>query len=226
MGSARTRFIVAAAMLVAVGFTPMRSAHAQMEPFVGQIMYVGFNFCPKGWAQANGQLLPISQNTALFSLLGTYYGGDGQSTFGLPDLRGRVPVHMGTGAGLSEILIGQKGGSERLSLTFAQMPAHAHTATTSIQDLEVTSVLRGSTASADTASPAGASLAMPKKEAYSSGSPTTDMAGGSVQSTVSGGTATTTVAATNSGTDSVPVRDPYLGMTACIALFGIYPSRE
>lgn len=226
MRSVEFRFVVAAAMLVTLGFTPVRSAHAQAEPFIGQIMYVPYTFCPKGWAEASGQVLSINMNQALFSLLGTTYGGDGRTTFQLPDLRGRVPVHVGMGSGLSTIVLGEKGGAERQTLTFAQMPAHSHTATTNVDSLEVTSVLRGSTVDAETSSPAGASLAMPKKAAYSSGSPTADMAAGSVQSTVTGGSATTTVDSTNSGTESVPVRDPYLGLLACIALQGIYPSRD
>jgi microcystin-dependent protein len=86
----------------------------------------GFNFAPTGWAQCNGQLLPISQNTALFSLLGTFYGGDGKSTFALPDLQGSVPVHQGQGQGLSEYFIGQQGGSESVTLLESEMPAHSH----------------------------------------------------------------------------------------------------
>ena len=82
------------------------------EPFIGQIMPVGFNFAVRGFALCNGQLLPISQNEALFSLLGTIYGGDGRTTFGLPDLRGRVPMHFGNGPGLTNRVIGQKGGEE------------------------------------------------------------------------------------------------------------------
>jgi len=226
MRSTNIRLLAPAVMLVGIGFAHVPSAHAQAEPLLGQIMYVPYNFCPRGWTEASGQLLAISQNAALFSLLGTTYGGDGRTTFQLPDLRGRTPVHEGTGPGLSNISLGEKGGSETRTLTFAQMPAHSHTATTTVDNLEVTSVLRGSTVSADTNSPAGASLAMPKKDAYSSGSPTADMATGSVESTVTGGSATTTVDSTNSGTDSVPVRDPYLGLRACIALQGVFPSRN
>lgn len=89
-------------------------AKAQEDPFIGEIITVGFNFCPRGWASADGQLLAISQNTALFSLLGTMYGGDGRTTFGLPDLRGRVTVNSGWGPGLSEYRQGAKGGSEHV----------------------------------------------------------------------------------------------------------------
>jgi microcystin-dependent protein len=219
--------IAAVSILVLFGGLGLaQPAKAQGEPLLGQIMYVGFTFCPRGWADASGQLLPIAQNTALFALLGTTYGGNGQTTFALPDLRGRVAVHAGTGLGLLPVAQGEQGGTESRMLTFAQMPAHSHTATTTVDDLEVTSVLRGSTAAANTTSPAGAALAAPKKDAYVSGPPNAEMAVGSVQSTVTDGSASTTVDATNSGTDSVPVRDPYLGMLACIALEGIFPSRN
>lgn len=97
-----------------------------MEPFIGLITMFGGNFAPRGWAFCDGQLLPINQNSALFSILGTTYGGDGRTTFGLPDLRGRVPIHPGTGPGLSSFNLGQKGGAEQVTLTTQQIPAHSH----------------------------------------------------------------------------------------------------
>jgi microcystin-dependent protein len=96
------------------------------EPFLGSIILFAGNFAPRGWAFCNGQILVISQNTALFSLLGTTYGGDGQTTFALPDLRGRVPNHFGQGPGLSNYDLGQVGGVETVTLTSAQFPAHTH----------------------------------------------------------------------------------------------------
>jgi microcystin-dependent protein len=96
------------------------------SPFVAEIRMAGFNFAPSGWAQCNGQLLPISQNTALFSLLGTFYGGDGKSTFALPNLQGSVPVEQGQGPGLSEYFLGQQGGSEFITLLQTEMPIHNH----------------------------------------------------------------------------------------------------
>lgn len=101
------------------------------DPFVAEIRMFGFNFPPTGWAFCNGQLLPISQNTALFSLLGTFYGGDGKSTFALPNLQGSVPIHQGQGQGLSEYFIGQIGGSESVTLLSSEMPLHAHSFTAS-----------------------------------------------------------------------------------------------
>ncbi|MBL7976401.1 MAG: tail fiber protein, partial [Candidatus Kapabacteria bacterium] len=99
------------------------------EPFIGQIIQVGFNFAPRGYASCNGQLLPIAQNTALFSLLGTQYGGDGRVTFGLPDLRGRTPLHQGQGPGLSNYTIGESAGEENMNLLVRDLPAHSHTIT-------------------------------------------------------------------------------------------------
>ena len=97
-----------------------------MEPFIAQIMLFGGNFAPRGWAFCDGQLLAISSNSALFSILGTTYGGDGRSTFGLPDLRGRVPMHAGNGPGLSPRRIGERDGVETVTLVESQMPSHNH----------------------------------------------------------------------------------------------------
>ncbi len=97
-----------------------------MDPFVAEIRIFPFNFAPKGWAFCNGQLLPISQNTALFSLLGTTYGGDGKSTFALPDLQGSAPMHPGQGPGLSLYDLGQTGGSQAVTLLESEIPTHGH----------------------------------------------------------------------------------------------------
>ncbi|HST53043.1 MAG TPA: tail fiber protein [Pyrinomonadaceae bacterium] len=96
------------------------------DPFVAEIRIFGFNFAPTGWAQCNGQLLPLSQNTALFSLLGTMYGGDGKSTFALPNLQDSVPIQTGQGSGLSDYFEGQQGGSEFITLLTSEMPVHTH----------------------------------------------------------------------------------------------------
>lgn len=97
-----------------------------MDPFIGAIIMFGGNFAPRGWALCDGALLSISQNQALFSILGTTYGGDGRTTFGLPDLRGRVPMHAGSGPGLTTRRLGEKSGSENVTLNINQVPSHNH----------------------------------------------------------------------------------------------------
>jgi microcystin-dependent protein len=111
------------------------------DPFVAEIRIFGFNFAPTGWAFCDGQILPISQNTALFALIGTFYGGDGKSTFALPNFEGSAPIHQGQGPGLSEYVLGQSAGSESITLLDSEMPFHTHS-------------LRGSTQSGDNPNPA------------------------------------------------------------------------
>ena len=104
------------------------------DPFVAEIRIFPFTFPPKGWAFCNGQLLPISQNTALFALLGTFYGGDGKSTFALPGLQGSAPIHQGQGPGLSEYVIGQEGGAQTVTLLQSEIPFHSHAMMAATQD--------------------------------------------------------------------------------------------
>lgn len=118
------------------------------EPFIGEIRMFGGNFAPLGWAFCNGQLLAIAQYDALYALIGTTYGGDGQTTFALPDLRGRIPIHMGTGGGLSPRTLGESSGTETVTLTSDQLPAHDHQ-------------FVGTTSAASAASPASALVATP-----------------------------------------------------------------
>jgi microcystin-dependent protein len=113
-------------VIALVGVYPSRSA---VEPFIAEIMMFAGNFAPRGWALCDGQLLSVSSNAALFSLLGTTYGGDGRTTFALPDLRGRTAIHPGSGPGLSTRRLGERGGSETTTLSISQMPAHNHTIT-------------------------------------------------------------------------------------------------
>ncbi|MBB4807676.1 microcystin-dependent protein [Chryseobacterium defluvii] len=119
------KLILACTLLICSVFTSGLKAQAS-EPFLGQIAFVPFYKAPNGWAECNGQLLSIAQNQALFALLGTTYGGNGTTTFALPDMRGRVIVHPGQGPGLSPYVLGETGGTESVTLTTQQMPAHTH----------------------------------------------------------------------------------------------------
>lgn len=111
------------------------NVHSQDEAFIGEIRMFAGNFPPRGWAFCEGQLLDVSQNDALFSILGTIYGGDGRTTFGLPDLRGRVPIHEGNGPGLTNRNLGSKGGTETNTLTVTQLPSHNHQLTIAVNTL-------------------------------------------------------------------------------------------
>lgn len=169
------------------------------EPFVGEIRMFAGNFAPRGWAFCDGQLLAVSQNDALFSLFGTIYGGDGRTTFGLPDLRGRIPVHMGTGPGLSNRRLGSKGGSERETLTTNQIPSHRHVANCSTGG------------NSDEA------------EAHVWG---TDPAGGSAgYNTAADNQMASTMIAATGGSQPHTNLMPALCIHFIVALVGIYPSR-
>jgi microcystin-dependent protein len=183
-------------------FSPSASAQAGVGglPFVGEILVVPYEFAPNGWAFCDGSVLPISQNEALFNLIGTTYGGDGVSTFALPDLRGRTAVHMGQGPGLSAYVIAQNGGEESVTLSVSQMPAHTHTAL-------------GTSSLGSSPSPSGnVWAAQSRLDIYSSAGPFVQMAGGALSSAGNG----------------LPHdnQSPYLVMNYVISLFGIFPSRN
>ncbi len=172
---------------------------ASPEPFIGEISMFGGNFAPRGWAFCNGQLLSISENSALFSLLGTTYGGDGRTTFGLPDLRGRVPVHFGNGPGLSNYRLGQKGGTETTTLTVQQMPNHNH-------QIEASNSPANSSEVSGTVM--GKAVGMPGL--YSNKAPDTNMK-------PTGNTG---------GNQSFNIIQPYQSINYIIALQGVFPSRS
>ena len=173
-------------------------------------MMVGFNFSPRGWAKCDGQLLPISSNSAVFSLLGTTFGGDGRTTFGLPDLRGRVAKHIGNGPGLANVTWGQKGGRETVTLTNTQLPSHTHTM---ISDLKVK--CNGGGGGED--NPEGNFPGVSPDDMYADAG-TADMAAGSVDGTI-------TAQDTGNG-QAFNIDNPYLGILHNIALVGIFPSRN
>lgn len=178
-------------------------AHAQ-DLYMGQIIAVGFTYCPTGTVEANGQLMPISQNQALFSLFGTTYGGDGRSTFALPDLRGRRAIGQGQGPGLQQYTQGQAGGAETVTLTAGQMPAHSHSGR-----------VRATSQAANTDNPANAALADPAsaRPAYAGTDPNTNMRAGTVQTDSTG------------GGQPASIVDPYLTIRYCVVMAGIYPPR-
>ncbi len=191
------RSLVTAALMVFGTGTAM----AQADPYLGQLMAVPY-YCPNNWADADGSLLSISQNSALFSLLGTTYGGNGYSTFRLPDLQGRAPIGQGNGMGLSPVNLGEIGGTENVTLLNQQMPAHTHS-------------LVASTAAATDATPGpGKVLA----QIQNAGGYVSDGAGNLEPLSSS----SVGIQGQNA---QVPIRNPYLGVRWCIALQGIYPSR-
>lgn len=177
------------------------SASAQGDDaYLGEIAIVGFNFAPRGWATCDGQLLPIDQNSALFSLLGTFYGGDGVQTFALPDLRGRVPIHTGQGPGLQNYFQGQTGGEETVTLSVNQIPTHDHT-------------ISGQSALGTTANATGGVWASQSRlNVYSSASPDSPMNPAAVS--------------TAGGSQPHDNRSPFLTLNYVISLFGVYPSRN
>jgi len=190
-------FLMTAILAVGALFSPPVEAS---EPFVGQIMIFAGNFAPRGWAFCDGQLLAVSQNDALFSLLGTIYGGNGRTTFGLPDLRGRIPIHAGSGPGLTPRQLGSKGGAERVTLPVNQIPSHTHD-------------LMADSGQGDTSSPGNNVLAYDRRERqYSSLAPDVNMAESAVENT--------------GGSQAHENMPPYQALHYCIALFGVYPSRN
>ena len=171
------------------------------DPFIAEIRIFPFNFAPKGWAFCDGQLLPLSQNTPLFSLLGTTYGGNGTSTFGLPDLQGRAPMHPDQGPGLTDHDLGEQGGSDTVALLESEIPAHTHS-------------LRANSATGDSPLPGGNSLARPgQTQIY--------------QSTTNQNLVSMSPQALPPAGNSQPHNNlqPYLTFNFNIALQGVFPQR-
>lgn len=171
------------------------------DPFLAEIRIFPFNFAPRGWAFCDGAILSINQNQALFSLLGTTYGGDGRTTFALPDLRSRMPLHAGSGPALTTRSLGETGGAESVALTVPQLAAHSH-------------ALSASTAPGNRQSPASAYLA-------------TDATGSIINySTTSNAQMASAAIGTTGGNQPHENMPPFLALSFCIALQGIFPSRN
>lgn len=185
------------------------------DPFIGEITMYAFPFPPQGWAQCNGQTLSIAQYNAVFALLSTQYGGNGHTTFNLPNLQGRSPMHVGQGAGLTPRTMGEMGGTESVTLTTETMPIHSHNAT-------VTSILHGETALANLRNPLNNMLATPPAGAqiYAEPVPAEDkpMAPESIVSTA--------VIDNAGGSQPFGIMSPYQVVNFCIALVGIFPTRN
>lgn len=181
------------------------------EPFIGEVKLLAFNFAPKSYMLCAGQILSIASNTALFSLLGTTYGGNGQTTFALPDLQGRMPIGQGTGPGLPSHSMGEVSGTPTVTLMTSNMPAHNH------QGTGLTVGIPVSTGGSDASSPEGAYLADTGAEIYSSVS----TPGKNYGSSQVGGT--TGITGSNM---PFSVMNPYLVMNYSIAIYGIFPSRN
>jgi microcystin-dependent protein len=224
---------------IALSATTPDSATAGMEPFVGEINYVAFNFAPDGWLQCDGQTLPISQYQALFALIGTTYGGNGTTNFALPDMRGRVPVHQGQHPGGSMYKLGQTAGSENTTLTVNQLPAHTHAATansvsnsTIAPGATATSTLKAVNNDADQKNASGNALANAKglNSAYSSAAPNVSMNAASIETTLNGlGITTTTNTTVNiapaGNSQPLSMMQPYTVVNCIIAWNGVFPSR-
>jgi len=180
-------------------FSAVPTTQAGENPFMGEVQWFAGSFAPRGWAFCNGQLLAISQNQALFSLLGTVYGGDGRTTFALPDARGRTFIHAGTGPGLPNYKSGDKGGSPQETLTVAQLASHTHTS-------------RANSGAAAALDPTGKVLANSGRANLYAGTANVDMNTNAITSTGGG----------------LPHNNmqPFLTLNCIIALQGIYPSRN
>lgn len=196
-------------MVFSFGISGNTAVYAGTEPYIGEISMFAGNFAPKNWAYCNGQLLSISQNTALFSILGTTYGGDGITTFALPDLRGRSPIGVGQGPGLGSYALGETGGTEKVTELISQMPAHSHTLT-----------LNASTAAGTTNTPASG--------AYLGKAVTPDRQEVNIYTITNDPDTTIGASSTgvSGGSQQQDIRDPYLAINYIICLQGIYPSRD
>ena len=221
--------VILAVAVALAAIMPWSSPAYAQEPLLGQIQMFGFNFAPRGWALCEGQLLTISENSALFALLGTTYGGDGRTTFGLPDLRGRVAIGFGQGPGLSNHPIGQESGTETNTLTVNQLPSHNHTTTANATaTATATATTKGTNDEGDDNLPGGNTWAKNKnKEQYSTLAPDVVMHPDSVDVAVNVTVDSVNVTVGNTGNgQAVNNMQPYLAVNYSIALVGVFPSRN
>jgi len=183
------------------------------EPYLGAIFMFAGNFAPYGYALCQGQLLNISQNTALFSILGTVYGGNGQTTFGLPDLRGRAPVGAGNGLGLTPVSLGEMAGTENATLLINNMPMHTHSATVTIN------AANDSRGGGSSESPSNAVL-------DNTGNANTKIYASAPDGTKLSSAAATATIGNSGGSQPFSIQSPFLGVNFIIALQGVFPTRN
>lgn len=195
---------------IAVSLAVLSAPSFAQEPMIGEIRFFAGNFAPRGWATCDGQLLPINSNQALFSILGTTYGGDGRTTFALPDMRGRSPIHAGTGSGLATQRLGQRGGRESIALTSQNLPAHNHNVTISASSGQADSTDVG-----HLANPVAPLAQSPTSKGYAANPPVDQQA--SLAGVRVGNTG---------GGQPFDSRNPYVAVTCIVALTGYYPSRN
>jgi len=200
----KTRFLIFASLL----FSKFLFAQT---PYIGEIRLFAGNFPPAGWAFCNGSILPISENDALFALIGTTYGGDGQTTFALPDLRGRVPIGTGQGTGLSNRVLGEKVGQETVTLTTSNMPSHSHTGRIVVNNGNASASVPNAISSIGTSGSFSGRTFLPNLS-YNSSAPDILLQ-------------TVTTSSIGSSTP-VDITKPRLGLNYIISLFGIFPSQN
>lgn len=186
----------------------IRTAEAQSQPYVGQIMYTGFNFAPQGWVPCDGALLAIADQPVLYDLIGTTYGGDGVNNFAVPDMRGRMPIHVGTGFAL-----GQQAGTETATLTFVQMPVHSHTLSFNAPLPAASAVANSTVPAAHLPGNTGRNLS------YSTSAPDVSLG---VSVSLSGSTSTGSAG----GSQPFSILQPYLAVNCAIAANGIFPTQN
>jgi microcystin-dependent protein len=193
-----------------------------MNPFLAQIVMFAGNFAPRGWALCNGQLLPIASNQALFSLLGTTYGGDGRTTFALPDLRGRMAIHAGRGPGLADIRLGQRGGLENKTLTVLELPNHFHGVNLATGTSSAVVNLRATSDEGASDEAEGNILASGIDKLYAPANAADQVNLAAISAPLSG--SVNSLPAGNN--QSFSIRNPFLGINYIIALQGTFPSRS
>lgn len=232
------RILTLSTLSIAIlGGTQQAQATCSSEPYIGSICYTAATFCPRNYAETNGDIIPINSNQALFALLGCQFGGDCRTTFALPDLRGRTPVHTGTGLGLTPVQMGQKRGLESVSLQISEMPNHSHTAKFTplegANNAPSVSIKVGTNSSSSNTTPsqgsyltASPSSGKESADIYSSQpGPTVELGGVTITGGGSsmGGIVNVDPTGGNQPHENIP---PQLGLRACIAMEGIFPPRN